>query len=427
MLIQHKNIKKKIVFLAFSSFFCFFTHMNISRINNINNNTHAHRNNTNAHRNNTNAHGHNHGHDVHGHNRGYEEHGHNRGYDAHGHNHGHEGHRGHSNVQNTPLANLNAASWTPIAQHSYTISHAITQAHQCAITSHYNRERLHYSQIDQMVFVLSGNQEKEWGEMTINERLEVANSQFGHLKNRQTIIGLLSTAKLKDKHNGRSAINGNSNWCKELNNQINKALSEHVFCGSYEKYSGIHGPKHATRAMMNVLFYVSFLKNAKGITVDDDTITVAAIAALFHDSGRQAEGEDVADELSALNAYNYCMSHGLTGLAIRCRNAISHKDDDPIRNNNKSIEAKLLQAADCIEIQRCRSNFDVHCIDFVKTGEITPAEGNALAKIGKDFMDANGTCDEQKAYTNHYTSRTYNSMSTINLARNAARGAGMSW
>lgn len=112
-----------------------------------------------------------------------------------------------------------------------------------------------------------------------------------------------------------------------------------------------HGADHAMRAALLVegvaLLYGEIFEKFSQLTSED--LENAIIAAMFHDSGRQSDGIDMYDELSASNA-----EEALNGIFDETRrkkiaNIISNKDADLTQ---KSLATILLHEADCLEYIR---------------------------------------------------------------------------
>jgi hypothetical protein len=115
------------------------------------------------------------------------------------------------------------------------------------------------------------------------------------------------------------------------------------------KVSQVHGAGHAQRcaALVKALepLYTQIFQLPR---LTEEELTTLQIAAMFHDSGRQGDGSDVWEEVSAQNAEKYLRQANFPEhLCIRAGNAIRGKNpDDPF-----SI---LLYDADGLEYQRVR-------------------------------------------------------------------------
>jgi hypothetical protein len=145
--------------------------------------------------------------------------------------------------------------------------------------------------------------------------------------------------------------------------EIQLAIRQHIVARPGD-VSTVHGMGHAVRAAIYVKGVAALYKELfpAFATLSDDEISDATIAAMFHDSGRQADGVDVFDELSAQNAENYLRRKGYP--EARCKrvgDAIRNKDSsDP----NKDLLAVLVHECDCLEYMRLgRENFDPKFLD----------------------------------------------------------------
>ncbi len=147
----------------------------------------------------------------------------------------------------------------------------------------------------------------------------------------------------------------------------------------------IHGIQHVTRVAMYIPIWQKLFaefgdKRAQEFTPDD--IHTLQIVALFHDAGREADGEDLWEEDSAILLYHYLV----TVLQFDTENAELFATAIVRGEPNKpfTIEATLLHDADCLDIIRARKNFDSTYLGFYK--EI--ASKNADAKLKMDELIA---------------------------------------
>lgn len=152
----------------------------------------------------------------------------------------------------------------------------------------------------------------------------------------------------------------------------------------------LHGIQHAGR----VAFYVPLLANLyrhfdpDAATLTDKDIQLLQIAALFHDAGREADGEDLWDADSAIMCYRYLINIGISKVdAKKMAEAIANKDADTyyqefdtetetfgpfLPSTKKNIFQKLIHDADCLDVIRVRDNFDATYLDFCKLFVKTP-------------------------------------------------------
>ena len=147
----------------------------------------------------------------------------------------------------------------------------------------------------------------------------------------------------------------------------------------------IHGIQHVTRAAINIPIFANLYRrfgNVEALALTNEDIKLLQIAALFHDSAREAEGEDHWDQESALFFYEYVTkSLGLSPIKAKLfAEAIANKDADEANyfelkgiywvkreeKSPKNIYQKLIHDADCLEIIRARDHFDANYLDFYK-------------------------------------------------------------
>jgi hypothetical protein len=126
--------------------------------------------------------------------------------------------------------------------------------------------------------------------------------------------------------------------------------------------SRIHSALHAARAAVFVEIFANIYRRLfkEFEDLSDGDIYDATIAALFHDSGREAEGIDVFEESSAQNARDYLFQCGFSDeSAEKVRQIVLHKDAPIPEKDPATI---LLHEADCIEYLRL-SHFDPRYLD----------------------------------------------------------------
>jgi hypothetical protein len=112
------------------------------------------------------------------------------------------------------------------------------------------------------------------------------------------------------------------------------------------RISTVHDAGHAQRcAALTLVFAELYAKIFQFPALTEDERTVLQIAAMFHDSGRQGDGSDVWEEISAQNVESYLRRAGFA--EYPCKLA-----GDTIRG--KGAFAQLLHDADCLEYMRVR-------------------------------------------------------------------------
>ena len=100
------------------------------------------------------------------------------------------------------------------------------------------------------------------------------------------------------------------------------------------------------------------------IALSPEDLPFVMKAALLHDSGRKGEGVDQAqwERVSAEQCEDHLLAIGCRPeLAAECRQGIINKD-----GNNKSLIARLIHDADCLEIMRVPegNHFDIKELDL---------------------------------------------------------------
>ncbi|MDR2341222.1 MAG: hypothetical protein LBD72_02760 [Puniceicoccales bacterium] len=151
------------------------------------------------------------------------------------------------------------------------------------------------------------------------------------------------------------------------------------------KTSRVHSALHGARAAVFVKIFANIYRRLfeEFENLSDEDIYNASIAALFHDSGREAEGIDIFEELSAQNARDYLFQSGFSDeSAEKVRQIVIHKD---VPVSDKDLATILLHEADCIEYLRL-THFDPRYLDvYGGTGQ-----SNRLA-----FTTLNNVTDEE--------------------------------
>ncbi|MCX7114944.1 MAG: hypothetical protein NTW08_03400 [Gammaproteobacteria bacterium] len=144
----------------------------------------------------------------------------------------------------------------------------------------------------------------------------------------------------------------------------------------------IHGMEHASRTAILALLWANLADLSQE---DKDHIQVAA---LFHDTARQNEGEDLWDRDSALHLYDHLIEKGIPpARAALIAESMANKDAEPDKTfyeldtdsrtwKEMTYEATRQQShgkfidcihdADCLEIMRARDVFDATYLRFYK-------------------------------------------------------------
>ncbi|OGT45811.1 MAG: hypothetical protein A3E82_07255 [Gammaproteobacteria bacterium RIFCSPHIGHO2_12_FULL_38_11] len=149
-----------------------------------------------------------------------------------------------------------------------------------------------------------------------------------------------------------------------------------------------HDIAHASRVAFYIIPWANLYKKWNDITISDEDLKLLQITALYHDSGREGDGEDLWDCDSAEILFYY-LSITLKvsdDKAMLFAKVIANKDHTPGKANfyemtissagivwqkrhshcEKHIFLQLLQNADAIDIIRARKTFDASYLDFYK-------------------------------------------------------------
>lgn len=190
-------------------------------------------------------------------------------------------------------------------------------------------------------------------------------------------------------------------------------LKENIKNGSIERV--IHGSMHASRVAAYVEhLHALFLKHNKTIehkltllakVLKTDKVTLLKLtkyAALFHDSGRQNDGTDYWDNVSAENCRVYLRKKKVPEHLVRLISAAAeHKDNDSnfinelkklnqqyaidIPQNAADYLRRLIHDADCLDMIRCREKYDVGYLHIMREFKNNVS---AKAEIIKTCQDA---------------------------------------
>lgn len=152
----------------------------------------------------------------------------------------------------------------------------------------------------------------------------------------------------------------------------------------------LHGIQHSARTAFYIPILIDLFKrygNHEAASLTDEKIKLLQIAALFHDAGREDDYEDRTEweQDSAVLLYYY-LTHNLqitSDIATDFVEAIINKDFEEgqqwktlfvhlsgriqfrsERRDHKSIFAKLLHDADCLDIIRARMHFNAYYLHF---------------------------------------------------------------
>lgn len=171
-----------------------------------------------------------------------------------------------------------------------------------------------------------------------------------------------------------------------------------------------HGIQHASRAATYIPVFANLYRrynHEEALLLTEDDLKLIQIATLFHDAGREGDGEDLWDTDSALLLYFYLIGVRHTDFrkALLAAEAVANKDaneknylelvhDVDINRitwkkaygRPKNIYQKLIHDADCLDIIRARPHFEAEYLDFYQCyARLYP---RALDEMARLIMEA---------------------------------------
>lgn len=184
-----------------------------------------------------------------------------------------------------------------------------------------------------------------------------------------------------------------------------------------------HGMQHACR----VAYYIPVLMNLyrkygdeEALALANEDIKLLQIAALLHDSARQADGKDFWDKQSGLQVYQYLRSLNVEKEKAKClAESVANKDAGSnyfkllandyeeeyewvaLPNLKKNIFQKLIHDADCLDVKRVRAYFDARELDFYTY--IASRDDLALNEMAILILEVKSLLAKQGDNFNHYS------------------------
>ncbi len=155
-----------------------------------------------------------------------------------------------------------------------------------------------------------------------------------------------------------------------------------------------HGAHHLARTACWIPVLLAWRQKAGDL--DAQTFPIEQLpwlmkAALLHDSGREGEGEDQKEweEQSAQNLQNHLLAIDCpASMAVELGQAILNKNRTEERDEKrKSLLEKLLHDADCLEIMRCRSEFDLNYLDIYDEFKGNPETCTDIIRLATNIRD----------------------------------------
>lgn len=182
-----------------------------------------------------------------------------------------------------------------------------------------------------------------------------------------------------------------------------------------------HGIQHVSRVAMYSVAFANLYRrfgDADALALTDDDLDLIKIAALFHDAGREGDGEDTIEweQKGATALYEYLTLKGINKeKAKMLAEAIVNKDfnghdyyklkEDGTwekvaapHQYQKNIYAKIIHDADSLDIIRVRQTYDANYLDFynsIVNKNKNALNQDALDAMGQFIIDARGIIDVQ--------------------------------
>jgi hypothetical protein len=148
-----------------------------------------------------------------------------------------------------------------------------------------------------------------------------------------------------------------------------KHIYSHPYPGTNPRKNDIarvyHGIQHVSRVAIYIPIFANLYQrygDSEALNLTADDLKLLQIAALFHDSARQGDGEDLWYKESS-ELFQDCALNQLKlseEKVAAYANAIANKDS----SSQKNILQKLIHDADCIDIIRARAVFQAEYLDF---------------------------------------------------------------
>ncbi len=162
-----------------------------------------------------------------------------------------------------------------------------------------------------------------------------------------------------------------------------------------------HGAMHASRVGLYARLFANLYREfgdveAQKLTEED--VLLLQIVAMFHDSARQNDGNDIWDNNSAELCFNYLKSIGVNEERAKFfSHGISYKDVA----GEKNIVQKVIHDADCLDVIRMAYQFKIEELDFYqKIVKQNPQSLNqeAFERIKKIVFEARELVSKQNDF-----------------------------
>ncbi|MDO4200350.1 MAG: hypothetical protein Q4D57_06345, partial [Clostridia bacterium] len=239
---------------------------------------------------------------------------------------------------------------------------------------------------DEPFVVIFGGKKREWAPidgkrkaknmtpLTLLDKLELTlegakGSDLGYVKDSLSQVMGVDKSKVSAGYCVAWYNKASTEDKKKFKDTIKVIEDKKIFWGRPVGYGmseiGQHGIDHAKRLVKyigRIAAYIREYHTEFGLpSPTNEEILLAKYGALFHDTGRANEWIDVFDEVSSEIAAKE-LKGKLSGRQIlRVKNAIMNKDANV---KGKDIVAIMVHEADCLDIQRVKSNFDPRYLDL---------------------------------------------------------------
>lgn len=219
---------------------------------------------------------------------------------------------------------------------------------------------------------------------------------------------------------------------------------------AYSTHYADNGPTHGIAHAASACLLTASLANIYALCGDDQAAQISSeelfcvqIAALYHDAGRQGDGEDCHEwEMAGASAcFQYLVDQGYdSSLALRAASAIVNKDykdssgqtyyELSVGDTGELLEAtvekqpgfdkdlwqQLVHDADALEVIRARKVFDVTRLDcFKRFGSQDQVALDIIARLTCDARGLIWTRGDGLGHINEEIKKRYNNKDVLNL------------
>ncbi|MCW7552521.1 SidE phosphodiesterase domain-containing protein [Endozoicomonas gorgoniicola] len=155
----------------------------------------------------------------------------------------------------------------------------------------------------------------------------------------------------------------------------------------------VHGAMHGARAALWIPILLNIrqsMNDPEAKAVSPEQVHWLMTASLFHDSGREGEGEDTPEweRTSAEQCEDHLLAMGCPhSMVAACKSSIINKDRSD--RSAKTLVEKLIHDADCLEIMRTSSGnrFDLAELDLYHDFSAEPDIDSQLYNLASQVRD----------------------------------------